>query len=479
MPDPYTAAVDYLFSRINYERMPSPPYAERHMKLDRMRQLLNLLQQPAAGIPTVHIAGTKGKGSTSALLAGIVQAANYRVGVFSSPHLERIEERFVVDGQPCSPEELVALVEQVRPAVDRMDERADAFPEAQLRPTFFEIATAIAFLYFANKGVDLVILEVGLGGRLDSTNVCSPCCTVITSISYDHMKQLGNTLPEIAAEKAGIVKPGVPLVTGPLQQEAYAVIASIALQRGARISSAGHHFTFQTAGRTADSESPRRQPGRFHFQMQPPIAFPLEEPFALRDVELQLLGEHQIANAAVALATAVELRRQGWLLPESALRAGLANTLLSGRVELISEKPHVVLDVAHNVASVEALVETLQTNFDCPQRHLVFAATKEKDVFGILRVLLPHFDTVTFTKYQENGRAVDVSHLQELCELAFRATPGLSEHLQVTYDADPATAWRKAWREANEEDLICVTGSFFIAAELRPLMLAATSHTRT
>ncbi|MEQ8836080.1 MAG: hypothetical protein RID07_04675, partial [Lacipirellulaceae bacterium] len=128
MPDAYADAVDYLFSRINYERMPSPPYAERHMKLDRMRQLLNLLEQPAAGIPTVHIAGTKGKGSTSALLAGIVQAANYRVGVFSSPHLQRIEERFVVDGEPCSPEELVALVQQVRAAVDRMDEKADAFP---------------------------------------------------------------------------------------------------------------------------------------------------------------------------------------------------------------------------------------------------------------------------------------------------------------------------------------------------------------
>lgn len=479
MPDPYTAAVDYLFSRINYERLPSPPYAERHMKLDRMRQLLNLLQQPAAGIPTVHIAGTKGKGSTSALLAGIVQAANYRVGVFSSPHLQRLEERFVVDGQPCSPEELVSLVEQVRAAVDRMDEKADALPEAQLRPTFFEIVTAIALLHFAQREVDLVILEVGLGGRLDSTNVCSPCCTVITSISYDHTKQLGNTLAEIAAEKAGIVKPGVPLITGPLVEEVYAVIASIALQRGARIRTAGHDFTYQAEMIAAKSETTTQRSRQFLFHMQSDTAFPLEEPFFLRHVDLKLLGEHQIANAAVALATAVELRRQGWLLPENALRKGLAETTLAGRVELIAEHPTVVLDVAHNVASAEALVETLHANFPGKRQHLILAATKEKDVLGMLRVLLPHFSSVMLTEYQENARAVPLSRLQALSERVSCETPSLRERFQIACAADPTSAWRTAWQAAGKGDLICVTGSFFIAAELRPLMLAETSHTRT
>ncbi len=245
------AAIDWLMRRINYERTAFVPYCSRQLKLDRMRQLLTRLGQPDAGMKIVHVAGTKGKGSTSAMIAAMLTAAGYRTGVFSSPHLERIEERFAVDGVPCSADELVALVNRVIPIVRAMDEEAgepaSAGDEAtsDAGPTYFEITTAIALLHFVERHVDAAVLEVGLGGRLDSTNVCLPVVSVITSISFDHMRQLGNTLASIAREKAGIIKPGVPVVSGVIDPEPQAVIAQIAREHGCRLIQLGRDFDFQ------------------------------------------------------------------------------------------------------------------------------------------------------------------------------------------------------------------------------------------
>ncbi|MEX0613266.1 MAG: Mur ligase family protein, partial [Pirellulales bacterium] len=205
------AALHWLMGRINYERTALIAYQERQLKLDRMRQLLTRLGQPDAGMKIVHVAGTKGKGSTAAMIAGMLTAAGYRTGLFSSPHLERIEERFAVDGQPCTADELVALVNRLRPVAHAMDEEAAADGDPTAGPTYFDVTTAMALLHFVEREVDAAVLEVGLGGRLDSTNVCLPAVSVITSISFDHMKQLGNTLAAIAREKAGIIKPGVPV----------------------------------------------------------------------------------------------------------------------------------------------------------------------------------------------------------------------------------------------------------------------------
>src|SRR5262245_30142218 len=226
------AALDWLMGRINYERTAFIPYQDRQLKLDRMRQLLTRLGQPDAGMKIVHIAGTKGKGSTSAMIAGILTAAGFRTGLFSSPHLERIEERFAVDAEPCTAAELVALVDRLRPVVRSMDEEAAAEGDAAGGPTYFEATTAMALLHFVERGVDAAVLEVGLGGRLDSTNVCLPAVCVITSISFDHTKQLGNTLASIAREKAGIIKPGVPVVCGVTDLEPQSVIAAIAREHG-------------------------------------------------------------------------------------------------------------------------------------------------------------------------------------------------------------------------------------------------------
>jgi len=229
------AAIDWLLSRINYERVAVIPYHERQLKLDRMRQLLTRLGQPDAALRIVHVAGTKGKGSTSAMIAGILTAAGYRTGVFSSPHLERIEQRFAVDGHPCSAEELVALVNRIRPVVKVMDDEAAAAGDPLGGLTFFDITTAMALVHFVECGVDAAVLEVGLGGRLDSTNVCPPVVSVVTSISFDHTKQLGDTLALIAREKAGIIKPGVPVVCGVEQPEAQQVIAKVAREHGCRL----------------------------------------------------------------------------------------------------------------------------------------------------------------------------------------------------------------------------------------------------
>jgi dihydrofolate synthase/folylpolyglutamate synthase len=455
-------AVDYLMGRINYERMPVAPYGERHLKLDRMRTLLVRLGNPDAGMPIVHVAGTKGKGSTSALTAAILHAAGYDVGVYSSPHLEQLEERFVINGLPCSGDELAALVDRVRPVVEQMDRAALAAGDHSRRPTFFELTTALSLAHFAQRGVDLAVLEVGLGGRLDSTNVCQPAVTVITSISLDHTRQLGDTTAKIAAEKGGIIKPGVPVVVGPVDESAHAVIAGLARQHGARMLQAGQDFAY--GYRAPHEVDAHAEAGRFDFSMRLG-----DQVVTLADCPLRMLGRHQAANAALALASVVELRRQGWLVSTDAMRAGLEEATLAGRIEVVRRQPTVVLDVAHNVASVAALVESLEESFACRQRLLVFAASRDKDVPGMLRVLAPHFGRIIATQFLENPRAVPADQLRELCrvELQRFGRPADADRLQAR--DTPAAAWALAEEWAEPTELVCVTGSFFIVAELRSL----------
>ena len=460
------AALEFLLGRINYERMPVLPYGQRQLKLDRMRQLLTRLGNPDAGLPIVHVAGTKGKGSTSALVGSILHAAGHDVGLFSSPHLECIEERFAVNELPCSADELVGLVDRLRPVVLAMDQEADHSADSSLSPTYFEMTTAIALMYFAQRKVDVAILEVGLGGRLDSTNVCQPAVTVITSISFDHTKQLGNTLAQIAAEKAGIIKPGVPLLCGPLDDEPRQVIAEIAQQHGCRMLEAGHDFTH--AYYPPHQLDRRQEPGKLDFAGK----F-VDQAVELKELPLQLLGKHQAANAALAVATCVELQRQGWDIPPEAIRTGLAELTLPARIEILGRQPTVVLDVAHNVASAQALVDVLTTSFASKERILVLATSMDKDVAGIVRVLLPHFSRVIATEYQNNPRAVPAEKLAQIMREQQKTTNPTAE---IVESATPLDAWKRARQWASEteasEPLICITGSFFIAAELRPPLIA-------
>ena len=450
------AALRILDARIDYERARNVPYSPPEFKLQRMRELLARVGNPHQKLPIVHVAGTKGKGSTAAMIGAVLSAAGYSTGVFTSPHLDRLEQRMAIDGRPCSPAELVELLDRLSPAVKAMDEAASASAGAEIGPTYFEIATAMAMLHFACRPVDAAVLEVGLGGRLDSTNVCDPRVSVITSISFDHTQQLGDTLESIAQEKAGIVKPGVPVISGVVPNGPRQAIRRVCRQRGCRLTELGtdFHFEYHPPLRLDEEPTPagldfchENQRGRLHYG----------------NLALGLVGRHQAANAAVALATLVELQQSGWRISEEAIRRGLSEVVFPARVEVLGRRPAIVVDVAHNPASVDALIQVLRESFSAGRRLLVFAATQEKDLRGMLERLLGEFDQVFLTRYLNNPRAVPPEDLQAIAaELTGRRFPVYR---------DPAEAWSEVRSLASPRDLICVTGSFFLAAEIRRLIL--------
>lgn len=443
-------ALAFLLSRVNYERAARIPYTVRDFKLSRMRELLDRLGNPQAGLPIVHVAGTKGKGSTAAMTASVLQAAGYRAGLYSSPHLLQIEERVAVDGRSCPPAEFAELVLQLRPHVEAMDAAAEARSDAEHGPTYFELLTALALLHFARERADVAVLEVGLGGRLDSTNVCEPSVCAITSISFDHMRQLGNTLAAIAGEKAGIIKSGVPVVSGVLAEEPQRVISQRALELGAPLWQLGRDF--EVSYHPPALEAAAR--ARIDLRSDVPGNWgPLD------GLELALLGRHQAENAAVALAVLAVLRSQGWQIPATAIRAGLAAVHWPARVEVLGRRPTVVLDAAHNAASVAALLQTLRESFPARRRWLIFASSRDKEYAAMVRQLAPECDVFCCTEFQNNPRAVSASELPDLARAA--------GHPQVeAYDC-VADAWRAVQARAGADDLVFVTGSFFLAAEFR------------
>ncbi len=457
--------------RINYERAQSMPCSEEAFKLDRMSELLDRLGNPQQGMPIIHIAGTKGKGSTSAMLAAMLSAAGFRTGLFTSPHLTHIEERITLDAKPCAALELTALLEQIRPVVETMDRAAAEKKPSEYGPTYFEIITAAALLYFAQRRADMAVLEVGLGGRLDSTNVCTPVVSLITSISFDHTKQLGATLAAIATEKAGILKPGVPVISGVTNDEPREVIRTIAEQKGCRLIEQGIDFDFvyHPPLHLEQADAPARID--FHHAGND-LELSKENPPAihLQDLAIGLLGRHQAANAAMALATVEQLRHMGWKIPEAAIRRGLAEVKWPARVEVVARRPAVVLDAAHNAASIGALVETLTESFSAEKRWLVFATTQEKDLRGMLSQLLVFFDRIIFTRYQNNPRGVPPEQLQALAIELQEGGEARGRAVATKVIATPAEAWNEVQRLANPADLICITGSFFIAAEMQELI---------
>ncbi|MHB8898438.1 MAG: bifunctional folylpolyglutamate synthase/dihydrofolate synthase [Thermoguttaceae bacterium] len=455
---PHEAATRFLCGRINYERFASIPYHERAFQLDRMRELLGRLGHPDRAMRIVHVAGTKGKGSTSTMIASMLRAAGRRVGLFTSPHLERIEERMTVDGVECPAADFVDLVDMLRPVVDAMDRRREPIDGQPDGPTYFDIITAMALVHFARQQVDTAVLEVGLGGRLDSTNVCRPELSVITSISYDHMQQLGSTLESIAREKAGIVKPGVPLVSGVTDDEPRGVIRDVCRAEGSRLIELGTDFTFEY--RPPRGLDRGDSAGEIDFSCRGADA-----EYRLDNVQLGLLGHHQARNGAVALAAMLELRRQGWHLPDAALRDGLAAARCPARVELLSRRPAIIVDAAHNAASVKALVDTLNECFSPRRKILVFATTREKDVRGMIEILDSYFDEILVTRYQDNSRAFPPD---ELADLARQLT---GRDCRVC--SKPEQAWQIARQMTTEDDLVCATGSFYLAAEIRQRAIAA------
>ena len=448
MPDDYQDCLDFLYSRLNYERQGMPRLAGE-LRLGRMRRFLRRLGDPQDAYKIIHVAGTKGKGSTSAMIAAALTTSGVRTGLFCSPHLNRLEERFKVDGVDATSNQFVSLIEILRPIVATFD--AEGTANAHRGPTFFEITTAMGLLHFAKSKADAVVLEVGLGGRLDSTNVVRPAVSVITNISYDHVKQLGNTLGAIAREKAGIFKRGRPAVSGDLGIEARGVIRKIAEQRRAPF---------------------REITTDFAYEYDPPSP-PLRRPTAGRVrvqtwrtdwgvMELPLLGSHQAHNASVALASLDVLGEQGMEVGRDTVTRAFSLLTFPARVEVIGTSPWIVIDGAHNLASAQALAATLQDCIPPVTRTLVFGTTREKDLKGQLRVLLPGTDRVVATQYVENPRAVPPSEVAEaVAELG--GPPAIVTH-------HPGEAIAVAREVTPQEGLICVTGSLFLAAETRALI---------
>ena len=433
----YPEALAFWYARVNYEVRAAHP---ADLKLERMRALLRRLGDPHERVRLVHVTGTKGKGSTAAMLAAILRAAGYRVGLFTSPHLTDVRERIQVDGGLIGEAELAARMTELAPAVAAMD--ADGFPP----PTFFEIGTALGFLHFAYRRCDLAVIEVGLGGRFDSTNVCRPLVSVVTSVGLDHTAQLGDTVEAVAEQKAGIIKPRVPVVSGVTEPGPRAVVRQIAADLMAPLWERDHDFRFDYLPVADDGPSvvtittPRR---------------------GYNPMPVVLLGEHQGHNAALAVATADRLRDAGFHVPPAAVAAALATVRWPGRVEVVSRSPVVVLDTAHNVPSAAALVKTLAETFPRVRRKaVVFAVSSDKPVAEILRILAGYFDYFHLTRYGNNPRCVPP-------EEAARVLASVAPSAVFSIIPTAAGAWEAARAAAGREDLVCVAGSMFLAGELR------------
>ena len=463
----YPAALELVYGRLDYERNATVPARLQGLHLDRMRRLLRGLGNPHQQLPVIHVAGTKGKGSTAAMLSSILTAAGYPTGLYTSPHLHGLQERMIVDGRLCSKAELVGLVERARPVIEEMDRHAVAEPWGR-GPTFFEITTALALQHFAQRAVAAAVVEVGMGGRLDSTNVCQPRVSVITSISFDHTRQLGHTLAAIAAEKAGIIKHSVPVVSGVTEAEPRDVIRRIAVERGCPLWELGRDYSFRYRGSIASS--PGATLDYFHNSAAGSHCW--------ENLRLGLMGQHQAANAAVALTVVEQLRLLDWNITESAVRRGLASVSCPGRVEIVARHPTVVIDTAHNHASVAALLDVLDEVFAAGRRVLVFAATRDKDIRRMLQQLLPRFDHVIVTRYLQNPRAACPTAIRHLAQ-EVAAQLGTEQFQPDGLQAceTPTEAWELARRMAGAEDLICIAGSFFIAAEMKQLSQTAAGET--
>jgi len=431
----YEEALTWWYGRIDYERRAPKP---GELKLDQMRALLDRLGNPQDRMRVVHVAGSKGKGSTAAMLATILSGARYRTGLFTSPHLCAVEERIQVDGSAISPDELAGVLTTIRHTIGD-----------ELNPTFFEVGTAAGWLHFLSKRTDIAVVEVGLGGRFDSTNVCQPVLAIITSISYDHTKILGDRLEQIAFEKAGILKPGRPAVSGATGKEAAEVIAGIAAERGVPLAQLDRDFRFRYEPGVADVSLPRVTVQTSQRDWPP--------------FELSLLGAHQAANAAVAVAAVEELRRSGLTITDDHVANGLKQVRWPARLEIVGRRPWIVLDCAHNTASIQAMVDTLRETFPAERRVVIFGASGDKDVPGMLERLAPNFDHFVLTQFQKNPRAVAPEDLAKMLS-GIRAVSCEVQRLL-------ADALQAARRWARSDDLIAITGSIFLAGEMRPMLV--------
>ncbi|MDE2968978.1 MAG: bifunctional folylpolyglutamate synthase/dihydrofolate synthase [Chloroflexota bacterium] len=429
----YTSALRHVLGLADLERMVEPPGVRPRYDLGRMHALLDALGRPHLSTPTVHVTGTKGKGSTSAMIASVLRASGYTVGLYTSPHLHTMRERIQVNGEPLSEDEFAATVEAVWPSVEAL------IPDGV---TTFETLTAMAFHAFASRKLDWQVLEVGMGGTLDATNtVETPEVCVITSISLDHTKILGDTVEEIARDKGGIIKPGATVVTAPQTPGVIAELEAACARAGAELVRTGDAYE----ARVTD----------FDLRGQ---SFHAEGPGGPWDGWLPLLGEHQVENAVCAIAAAEALAARGHAVSRESTLDGLAKVRWPARLEVLAESPLIVADGAHNPYSAEKLVEAVDRYFGGRRRVLLFGASLGHDLRGIVRALAALEPEAVVVTASRHPRAVAMDTLMD----EFRGAG-----MRAQWGGSVAEGFEQAKALAGSEDLVLATGSLFTAVEVR------------
>ncbi len=444
----YQQALDYIYGFVNYETMPMSRDAA-HFDLRRVDEMMRRLGNPHQAARSVHVAGTKGKGSTAAMIASVLTAAGYATGLNTSPHLVDLRERIKIDGKFITEEELVALVEKLRPEFDAVRKEA-TYGEL----TTFEVLTALAFYYFKEKGVDFQVMEVGLGGRLDATNIINPEVCVITSISLDHTEVLGNSLTEIAEQKAGIIKPDSVVVMSPQPEEAARVIEETADNYPVKLVRVGTDVTWRSLS----------------FDLAGQL-FEVKGRLGDYRLSIPLLGRHQLDNAATAVATLEVLVERGFSIPRDSMVNGLARVSWPGRFQILRCQPLIVVDGAHNLDSIQRLTETLEQYFGLvsgkrllelkdsvshiDRAILIIGASFDKEIASIVSELSPLFDRVIVTRSQHPRAAGTAALVTEFARYGVET---------LVTDNVPA-ALSLAESLPGDSGLICVTGSLFVVGE--------------
>ncbi len=424
----YNKALDYLYSFVDYSLKHSSELAKAEFNLDRMFALMEELGNPQNKYPIIHVAGTKGKGSVSSLCASALQMGGYRVGLYTSPHLLDYCERIQGNGEPISHELMVELVEEIKPAVAKIP-----------KLTTFEITTALGFLAFARLGCNAAVIEVGLGGRLDATNVVMPKVSVITSLSYDHMAVLGDTLAQIAGEKAGIIKRGVPVVCVPQKEEALDVVLRVANSLQCELTLVGKNVNYQSVESSLDGQSLRIVDNVRHSTLE---------------VQLPLLGAYQLENAAAAYAA---LKVSGISITDEQIQRGFSQVRWRARFEIARREPPVIFDSAHNADSFARLRETLETYFPGRMVYLVFGASEDKNIPGMFAEMKPKIKRLIVTR-ADHPRALEVEKIIELARQA-----GLESEAVCPVES----AFLRAL-DLSEKDgsIVLSAGSMFVTAEV-------------
>ncbi len=443
----YQEALDYLYSFVDYSLTRNFRYTADKFDLGRMHELMALLGDPHRKYPVIHVAGTKGKGSTAALIASVLQAAGLKVGFYTSPHLQDYCERIQVDRKDISHEAFTNLVETLKPYVARVE-----------KLTTFELSTAIGFLYFAQQQCDVAVIEVGLGGRLDATNVVDPIMSVITSLSMDHMNVLGDTLPKIAYEKAGIIKTNRPVVLAPQREEARLVVERVAEEHNAAVIRVGQDYLFAPWTHNLDGQTFLVWRADEQSMVDQYIESGGQMPWEPLRLRIPLLGYHQVQNAATAYTALQVAREAGVTISDEAIREGFSQVVWQGRFEIVQRSPMLVIDSAHNRDSALRLRLTLDDYLPGRPVILIFGASEDKDIEGMFQELIPRVRRVIATQ-SVHPRAYDPEKL-----VAIAHQFGCPAQAVVPVEEALSSALSIAERE---EAVVVVAGSLFVAAAVR------------